>query len=203
MKKGILLAIGVSVAVLTTGCQSTQSLAQDTGIEDEAAKAFIGNGLQLSLPKIPDYPHELQAMQTLIANHDGRTQALQAVLSAKSDQVNVVMMLANGPRIMEVDWTPEDILETRSSFAPEKLSGLNILADIFLVFWPEAAVKKALPENVFVIQKNGLRLIYDDERQIADIRYYTKDKRGRDHFVLTNYDLGYSLTIYSDEMSAQ
>ncbi len=198
-----IIGVILACAILGTGCQSTQSIAQDTGIVSEAAKAFIGKDIELTLPTSPNFPGEMSAMQTLIARHQDRVQALQAVLTAREDHVNVVTMLANGPRIMEVDWTAQDMLETRSSFAPEALSGLNMLADIYLVFWPQKAVQTALPEGVYVNQEAGLRQIYNDTRQIVEIRYYTKDERGRDHYVLTNFDLGYSLTIYSDTMTAK
>lgn len=203
MRKRTYISIALCLTVLVAACQSTKSLVQDTGVKTETAKANIAKGTQLTLPKLPAFPDKLNAVQTLIARHDGRTQALQAVVSAQYNHVNVVMMLANGPRVMEVDWTPADLIETRSSFAPDELSGLNILADMFLVFWPANAVEGALSEGAFISQSDGRRLIYNDARQLVEIMYYTKDERGRDHYVLTNFDLGYSLTIYSDAMKAQ
>lgn len=203
MHKAFCIALSLSALGVTSACHSTQSIAQDTGNEAEVARAFIGRGVELTLPKKPNYPDQLNAIQTMVAKHDGHTKALQAVLSADENRVNVVMMLANGPRIMEVEWTEFELLETRSDFAPKELSGLNILADIFLVFWPLESVEQALPDHVYVTQDVGMRLIYDDTRQIMDVRYYEKDKRGRDQYILTNFDLGYSLTIYSDAMTAK
>ncbi|MFC7290851.1 DUF3261 domain-containing protein [Hirschia litorea] len=202
MRQTILISLLIGMSAIVSACQSTQSLKQETGVHSQVAKANIGKGVELTLPKIPGFPDKLEAVQTLIARHDGRTQALQAVVSAQSDHVNVVMMLANGPRVMEVDWTQIDLIETRSSFAPDALSGLNILADMFLVFWPANAVENALSEGTYISQTDGKRLIYNDTRQLVEIMYYTKDARGRDHYVLTNFDLGYSLTIYSDAMTA-
>ncbi|WP_300379134.1 DUF3261 domain-containing protein [Henriciella sp.] len=185
-------ALGVVFAViLLTACETIRQ----TG--EESAAVSIAREVALQLPPVPGYEGRLEAVQTVVASHETRKTAFQATLSADAERVDIVMVALNGPRIMEIAWTENGVEETRYAYTPENLSGLNVLADIFLVFWPQAKVSEALPKGVSLEEADNSRKIRYGGTTIIEIRYDVASEGGRQYQELTNLDLGYSLKIYS------
>ena len=179
------------LCLLAAACQSVRQT------DATVATVSIARDTTLLLPPAPDYEGRLEAVQTIVARYDARTVAFQATVNADAEQADIVMVALNGPRIMEVAWTREGIEETRFTYTPESLSGLNVLADIFLVFWPTEQVKTALPDTARLVMEEGRREIHDGANVIVRIEYDLTANSGRSYHELTNMDRGYSLKIYS------
>lgn len=192
--------------IVTGSAEMSPQIAGDAEADvDEAALASVGvlaevliaPGVSLNLPMRPGYPEETTLVQTLVARHADRTQVLQSVLELNDARARVVLMAANGPRIMELVWTEEGVVETRSAFAPDALNGLNILADVYLSTWPDAQVESALSDGVSLKVDTGVRHIMKGETLVIAVRDMGVDPRGRQRVVLENHLLGYTLEIFS------
>lgn len=165
---------------------------------DAAHEIEIAQGAVLHLPAEPEIEPPFEELQTLVASYDGQTSAFQASVSARGGEVHVVLLAMSGPRIMDIVWTREGISETRSAFAPDRLSGLNILADIFLVRWPAGTVRKALPEDLGLEASEARRAISRNDTLVVEVAYGLVDDQGRSFTRLTHHERGYSLSIYTD-----
>lgn len=185
----------MALACLLAACSTVRTLlpGSEATHEIEIAREAV-----LRLPAAPEIETPFEELQTLIASYDGQTSAFQASISAYDGEVHVVLLAMSGPRIMDIVWTENGISETRSTFAPARLSGLNILADIFLVRWPEGDVRQALPEGLELTASDALRVISRNSTQLVEVTYGLMDDQGRAHTRLTHHERGYSLSIYTD-----
>lgn len=199
----------IALAALATGCSTTRTLGQsDAAPESDvapkaAAQVSIAERVVLSLPATPGYPEERLLFQTLIGRYEARTRGFQATLSLSPERVEIILLAASGPRVMELAWTAEGIVETRSRLAPEDLDGLNILADIFISVWPKEAVAAALPQNAALLDGEGGREIWRGETRIIDIEHRGVDDAGRSRSRLTHLERGYVLDIISEDLEAR
>ena len=168
-----------------------------------AAQVSIGAELELSLPRSPGFPKDVLLFQTLVGRYDGRTRGFQATLSLSPERVEIILLAPSGPRIMQMIWTEEGIVETRSRLAPEDLDGVNILADIFISTWPKEAVNNALPENAVLLAGEGGREIWRNDVRVVDVEELGIDDAGRNRARLTHLERGYVLDIISEELEPQ
>jgi len=106
--------------------------------------------------------------------------------------------LAMGQRLIDVHFDGRAITEKRSPLLPDAVTGVRILRDVMLAYWPREALIAALPAGWRIEDSAGLRrVLYGDERVIT-IEYSGEPRwRGRAHLI--QHRLGYSLTIDSDE----
>lgn len=185
----------IALACLLAACSTVRTLLPGG---DAAHKIEIAQGAELRLPAEPAIEPPFEELQTLIASYDGQTSAFQASVSAQNGEVHVVLLAMSGPRIMDIVWTKDGISETRSAFAPERLSGLNILADIFLVRWPAGDVRKALPAELKLEASDERRMISRNDTRVVEVAYGLVDDQGRSFTRLTHHERGYSLSIYTD-----
>lgn len=162
----------------------------------------IAPGAALTLPPAPGYPGSFEAVQTLVASHEGRVQAFEAVVHADEATATVLLTMVNGPRLMEIVWDASGISETRSSLTPDSLSALNILADIVLANWPEAQVQAALPPGIKVEDNAGSRTIVSGDVILVEISAPAPAPNGRSRRTLRNLSRGYELTITSSNVAA-
>jgi hypothetical protein len=184
----------LSSFLVLSACVTSRSAA----LKDDGSYAVaIAKDVVLQLPRLPGLDKPIEETQTIVGSYDGSSRAFQAQLTGDFDTLSVVMVAVAGPRIIGVDWTQNGIEETRSSFAPEQLSGLNILADIFIVRWPEADVRSALPAGTSLVTTARERRIERGGNAVITVTYDTQDENGRSMTRLTNHDRDYSLAIYT------
>lgn len=182
----------VACALMAVGCQTNRTM--EAGILPVA----IASAVTLNLPADPGSAPTMEAAQTLVARHDGRTQALSAILKSGPAGVHILLAVANGPRVMEIDWTDEGIRETRHAFTPDGLSGLNILSDIFITFWPIDDVNDALTGPARIIETPGGREVRLNGEVVISISAASATAHGRTRRTLHNHDRAYTLEIYSE-----
>jgi Protein of unknown function (DUF3261) len=157
----------------------------------------------LSLPSRPGYPGEVAVVQDLHAVHGDQAYDVQAVLQASAEHLVLVLTLPFGPRLATIDWSADGIAISRDPDLPiaDQVPPEDVLADIVLTFWPEAAVRTSLQNGVALVVEPGRRLVMRDGVAVIAIRYDGADPwNGRT--VLDNHLLGYQLTIVSRAVPA-
>ena len=159
-----------------------------------AAVTPIGRDIQLSLPTPPGYPETASLFQTATGRKDDRKVAFQAALELSPQRVDVVILAPAGPRVLSIAWTEAGVVEDRSLIAPDGLTGLNILGDIFVSLWPLESVRAAVPTGVTVDEAGGVRRIATDGRIVLEV------STGPDGMqrTLRNLDFGYEMTIRTE-----
>jgi hypothetical protein len=177
------------------------SCASSTTLSDTPSGQYtvdIAPDIALNLPANPNSKETVNETQIIVGSYDGNSKAFRTHFLATPDQIDVVIVAFSGPRIIDVTWSDKGIVETRSPFAPDTLSGLNILADLFLVRWPEAALERALPADISVNSEGNARRIQNVDDVLVSINYDLRDDKDKTYTRLENHARNYVLNIYRD-----
>lgn len=110
----------------------------------EPGQVGIAPGIALSLPSPAALGRSVDAVQIVTARHWGDTFVFEGRLSVGPERLLLVGTDSLGRRAMTVSWSEGKITVERAAWLPESLRPENILADIVLLYWPEAAVRPAL-----------------------------------------------------------
>lgn len=156
---------------------------------------------RFALPARPDYPDTDLLVQTVIGQYDDRRTAFQAVLELSPSRAHIVLTAASGPRIMSIDWTDAGLAIDRAALAPDELSGLDVLGDIFLSLWPHEAVAAALPAGYQVTDTEQGRTISNGEVVVVQITTEASEGGVR-RSTFENLAFGYKLTIVTEQGDA-
>ncbi len=203
--------LALPLAALASGCALlpdawTPSWLPFSGDKNAAAKpdglrAEIADDLTLVLPTPPGYPEERTIIQTGRAQFGDRRMAFEAVLVLGPERTEMVLMMPAGPRLSTIVWDATGVHEDRAPFVPDSLPVENILADIFITVWPEAAVAGTLPEGVTMdVAENGTRTIRRGDEVILTVG---PDPADPTRFVVRNEAIGYEVAMTRQEEEAQ
>ncbi len=154
----------------------------------------------LTLPETPGYPVAETIIQTVVGNYGERRTSFQAILELSPDRVAIVLTAPSGPRIMSIDWTQAGVMVERTSLAPEELSALNILSDVFLSNWPDEAVSAALPSGFRLQSGVEGRIIAAPDGDVIRISP-PETANGVSRTSFTHLSFGYALTIVTETPS--
>lgn len=181
--------------------QPEPSVEPDAPVATHAGIVSLAPGGDLMLPLAPEYEVETAWFETVVGRYDGRTQAFQASVTAGPDGMSVVLMIPTGPRFMQIKWTDAGISETRSVFAPDDLSALNILADMFVVNTAPDTLKAHLSGD-WRLEQEGSRDIWRlGDEPVLEINRGWPGIDGHQIIVFTNHARGYSLEIIREPAS--
>lgn len=188
----------ISAAILAlglVGCATSNSYPADNA---EAIAVTIAEDVLVQLPSAPQLEHPVEFTQTVISKYDGKSSVFRAHLVADNASADIVIFAVSGPRIIDINWTTHGIEEVRSPMAPQGLSGLNVITDIFLTKWPLSLVEKSLTGDSEITSSENKRVIKHNDRVIVSIDYNLTDETGRLYTSFTNHSRGYELSIYTD-----
>lgn len=176
------------LAALAASCVSRPDLDAEGRL-----RAHIAEDIALTLPMPPGYPETITAAQIVQAQYGEAGGVFEAVLSLSPEQAVIVVTAVGGPRLATVTWDADGVREERTVLAPGGVPVENLLADIFMVRWPEAAVADALPEGVSVVSgEDGSRRIVSDGETIVEI---IPDAANPGRTLVRNLSFGYEVTI--------
>jgi hypothetical protein len=133
-----LLKTWLAIAIVLGGCSTTASQ-QDTS-------AFLAPGLRLALPRPGELGRSIEAVQMLTAHHQGRTYVFEAHLSITPERVLLVGVDGMGQRIMTITWRDQSITVDASPHLPKEFRPGAMLADIAVLYWPEAVIRRSLAD---------------------------------------------------------
>ena len=189
-----LARVGLALLFLLGACTSTKVSAPAVG----GHGISIAQDLVLTLPQTPGAGGPGNEAQTIVGTYDGKRRVFQASISRAEDALSVTLIAIAGPRILEIAWNGEGIAETRYPYTPDGLSGINVLADMFLTSWPEEDIRKALPAGARLDIGPARRQVFLGDKRIVDIQYDLTDAKGRTFTEFSNLERDYQLSIYLD-----
>jgi len=161
-------------------------------------RANIAADVTVELPVLPGYPETRTYSQILRARYGWRSATLETVLSLSPEQVEIVLTVPGGPRVATVRWNELGVVAERTVFTPPDLAPENMMADIFIAFWPEEMVREILPSGVTLdVGADGARTVRRGEEVILTI---TPDPENPQRLSVRNDGLNYELTIDSQAM---
>jgi len=126
----------------------------------EPGRVMIAPGITLSLPSPAALGRSVDAVQIVTARHQGDSFVFEGRLSVGPERLLLVGTDSLGRRAMTVTWSDGKITVERAAWLPETLRPENILADIVLLYWPEAAVRPALT-GADLTEQTGERRVGD------------------------------------------
>ena len=164
----------------------------------------IAPDLTLVLPHPGELGQSLDVTQLVTAHYGERTFVFEEHLSATQDRILLVSLDAMGRKAITVTWTAAGIDTEVAPWLPEGIRPENMLADIVLLYWPEAAVRQALAASHGTLEASrqsrsvgvgGKEVIHADYQPGADGDPWSGSLRYR------NLPWGYALEVQSARVS--
>lgn len=160
---------------------------------DGRLRAHIAEDVVLTLPSPPAYPEVRTLSQIVRARYGEREAAFEAVLDLSPERAGIVITILGGPRLATLTWTEDGVEEERTLLAPTGVPVENILADIFLVVWPEEAVAASLPEGIELeVGADGGRIVRSETGPIVEV---VPDPHNPARTLVRNRAFGYEVAI--------
>ncbi len=187
------LLLSLALALALAACNGARPEPGPAG-----PRANIARDITVELPVLPGYPEARTYSQVLRARYGWRSATLETVLSLGAEAVEIVLTVPGGPRVATVRWNEAGVSVDRTVFTPPDLAPENMMADIFIAFWPERMVREILPEGVVLdVADDGARTIRRGDAVILTI---SPDAENTQRLVVRNEGLNYELTIDSQAM---
>ncbi len=168
--------------------------------ETPPSKAIrIAPGLALALPKPSELGRSLEASQLVTAHYGGQTFAFEGHVSATPERVLLVGLDTMGRRAVTVEWTEQGFRAERAPWLPEQLRPENMLADMVILYWPEAILRRALgPSGGGLAAGARFRSISADGKEVIRADYSAADPwNGK--LTFSNFAWDYELDVQSVE----
>jgi hypothetical protein len=161
---------------------------------------LIAPGQRLTLPRPADLGRKILARQLITASGYGQTFVLEVNLNATPERVMLVGLDSMGRRAMTITWNDRAVTTQTAPWVPEALRPGSMLADIVVIYWPEDAVRQALPPGGEVIQEADGRTIRINGNDVLHVDYgWAPGARWNGTLHYTNFAWGYQIEVQSSE----
>ncbi|HZB90198.1 MAG TPA: DUF3261 domain-containing protein [Stellaceae bacterium] len=158
----------------------------------------IAPHLRFRIPSPGELGYSISAEQLVTARYRDQVRSFEAHLSVAPDHLVLIGFDPFGGRALTVTWGADAIRFETEPGLPEGLNPGNILADLAIVYWPAAAVRRALPAAVELRTGERSRSIIADGREIIRVDYDRPFEAGwPSHAHYRNEAFGYALDLQS------
>lgn len=170
-------------------------------VDSPAGSVRMAPDLVVSLPQPSALGRSLEVSQLVTAHYGARTFVFEGHISANPERFLLVGLDPLGQRVLTVTWTEHKLTAKLAPGLPEQIHPENMLADIVVLYWPEASVRQAL------VGSNGTLVVGPHFRSIAVAgkEVIRVDYKGRDPWdgavVYRNLAWGYELDVQSVELN--
>jgi Protein of unknown function (DUF3261) len=191
------------ILVLLAGCTAILPLPAILSAPAAAdpTAPLIGPGQRLNLPRPADLGRSAVATQLITASGYGQTFVLEVNLSVTPERVTLVGLDGIGRRAITIAWTDQNVTAEVAPWVPETLRPGSMLADIIVIYWPEAAVRRALPAGGELIQEPRGRTIRIDGNDVLRVDYgWAAGARWNGTLRYSNLAWGYEIEVQSSEV---
>jgi hypothetical protein len=137
-----------------------------------AMTATIAPDLRFALPSPRELGYRMSAVQLVTARYGGDTQVFEAHVTVSPERLTFIGLDPFGRRALTVTLDDSGMDVERAPGLPEALRAENILADVAIVYWPEAAVKRGLSQSGAELRADaGGRSIIAGGREVIRVDY--------------------------------
>ena len=120
----------------------------------------VAPGLALTMPSAASLNRRIEVSQLVVAQYGSRNLAFEGRVSASHDHFDLLCIDPLGRQAIRIHWTASGIVSDKAQWVPEDLHPDNMLADIVMLYWPEAVVAQALAPSGGVLKaETGVRSI--------------------------------------------
>lgn len=189
--------LAVGAALLLAACATHSA-------EPSAGSVRIAPDLLLVMPHPADLGRSFEVAQLVTAHYGDQSYVFEGHISATPERFLMIGLDTTGRRAMTITWTNAGITYDAAPWIPSQLRPDNILADMVLLYFPDAVVGRALAESGGTVASTATRrsVVADGkEIVIADYQPTTPGVpwSGRQHY--RNLGWGYDLEIQTAETS--
>lgn len=157
----------------------------------------VAPGVTLALPSPAELGRSVEAAQLVTARHGDDVFVFEGRLSVTPQMLTMVGTDPLGRRALSLRWSGAGLEVERAPWVPESLRAENVLADIVLLYWPEASLAQHLSGAVIEAVLNGRRIRRDGADLIV-VRYQGDPWSGVAR--LENVAWGYQLEARSTQV---
>ena len=182
--------ISLLVALLLASCAA--------GSTPSRTKVRIAPDLDLVLPRPGDLGRSLDATQLVQAHYGDQAMVFEGHVSVTPERLLLVVVDPLGRRALSVTWTDAGVTYDAAPWLPATVRPENMLADIVVLYWPEAIVRRSLVGGSLVATPGARSVLVEGHEVIhADYQPATLGETwaGRAHY--GNLPWGYDLDIQS------
>ena len=157
---------------------------------------MIGPGQRLNLPRPADLGRTVVATQLITA----RTFVMEVNISVTPERAVIVGLDPVGRRALTITWKEQNISAEVAPWVPASVRPGSLLADIILIYWPEAVVRKALPAGGELIQEAHGRTIRISGRDVLRVDHsWAVGAQWNGTLQYSNFAWSYEINVQSSE----
>ncbi|MGF7172642.1 DUF3261 domain-containing protein [Azospirillum doebereinerae] len=194
-KKGLL-----ALLLLLGGCAGLPPAAGSAAGDDPRAP-LVAPDARIALPRPADLGRSVEVAQLITVRREGQTFAFEGHMSVTPEAFTLVGLDGMGRRTMTLTWTDAGIQSESAPWLPDAVRPGSMLADIVLLYWPDAAVRKALaPVGGTLASDDHTRSIRVGGRDLMEAKHSWSSGgpwTGTLHY--TNRAWGYEIDVQSVE----
>jgi YD repeat-containing protein len=134
---------------------------------------MIAPGHLLTLPMPGDLGRSVEAAQLITVHQEGKTYVFEGHISVTPEKFLLVGVDGTGRRALTLTWDRSGKVTAETApWMPNAIPPGPMLADIVVLYWPEAIVRRALKESGATLTVgNGSRTVTADGAQILRAEY--------------------------------
>jgi hypothetical protein len=164
---------------------------------------FVAPRLSFRTPAPAELGYPVRVAQLITARYGDETYVFEAELSVSPESLTLVCIDSFGRRAMTIVSQGGRITTDAASWVPSALRAQNILADIALIYWPDAAVRRGFDGTAAAVKIEGQRRTITIEGQdIISVNYGAAENGHWPSMArYSNKGFGYELVLRSSVMS--
>jgi len=121
-------------------------------------RVAVARDISLTLPLPADLGRAIEATQLVTARRAGEVHVFEARLSVDRERLVLVGTDMLGRRAMTIEWRAGSVIVDKSAWVPDNLRPENVLADIVLIYWPDAVLARAVHGAAVESDPSGRRI---------------------------------------------
>ncbi len=164
---------------------------------------LLGPQQRLALPRPADLGRRVEAAQLITARRDGETFVFEGRVSVTPERFVLAGLDTLGRRAMTITWTDSGVEVETAPWLPEGVRPGAMLADLVVLYWPEAAVRKALaPAGAELVADATSRTVRAGGRDLLRATYgWTAGGPWTGTLRYANLAWGYEIEVQSQEVA--
>jgi uncharacterized protein DUF3261 len=189
--------LGLGLALMLAACATHPAAPSANAVQ-------IAPNLTLAMPRPGDLGRSFEVAQLVTAHYGDQAYVFEGHLSAKPERFLMIGLDTTGRRALTITWTDAGITYEAAPWVPAELRPENILADLVLLYFPDAVIGQALAASGGTVATSpSRRSIVADGKEIVIAEYQPtvpgEPWSGRQHY--RNLAWGYELDIQTAEPS--